>query len=250
MEAYKIYYRENDKKNFVERIEGTQEDALNKVKEKNSLNDGHTYYWQRITENIQLDSNGKERFRADSPEELFDMWDKEDSKWHKINRWIRSKTIWKIQDAWYWLKEAYRRVFYRWDIHTSCDFNQAFLDMLIDNVPKIVTENDGGCPHEYLDDRVDKHGNPTEENWKQGHHLWYTDCKKLVLQALRIRYYDSHGYLDDKEKKLYKECIENYPIPYIEGSEEIDYKKLEELRNECKNYIFDFLKKNIECLWD
>lgn len=136
------------------------------------------------------------------------------------------------------------------------------------NIPLLI-KNKQGVPTEYCEKardiihKDDKNYNKIEANKNDPNYeengimelasnLWNEDLEKLLLNVKLYRYYENFGIVD-KENPDEVEFDKKYhsTIPLIPGSyDDIDYVKLNEISNNCWNFICDFMKENGRNLWD
>lgn len=102
------------------------------------------------------------------------------------------------------------------------------------------------------------HGYPTfleehaKKEGKEPFEIWKDELKNLLLNVNLYLYYSSYGHVDKDDKQL-QEIHKEYKdtIPIHEGTRhDIDYLELGKLTNKHWDFIWDWMKKYGQSLWD
>lgn len=269
MNKYKIYYTENNKDVFLCDFEAnSEEEAANKVDEyKNNpefvKEHGSEIFWDNDSTINECDENGKVIKSWNSVESMFSDLKEDDKNMllgEKIWNWIYRK--WYKLDLWNKIKYGFERMFKGYDRRVEWNINLSIANLLRYAVPRYI-KNLHSCPVYYyklarkmtrsmskeeVEKSFEKEYNPTNDEVSIGITLYKSDLERMINDINIISYYDSCGIQDEKDKN-YVDPIK-YPIPRLRNSKLIDYKKLSELRETKMDYLFSFLRKNIDDMWD
>jgi len=228
------------------------------------------YYWEPIMYVGLLDDDNRtlkeEMEMKFSYANSFLKIKEEDKRsiWKKVIDFVTSIPYvrYRISDRMYDVKYAFQRMFFKYDVRTSWNVGFEILNLIKDNVPKMV-ENLNGCPTEYTakarallnkttEDEAAKsfneNHNETTSEMEVAMGLWKGDLLTLVNNCKLLTYYENHGIQDVDDEDWVDP--HKYPIPMKKNSFVPDFVEVEKLYKKTSDEVFEFLKEHWNQMWD
>lgn len=262
---YRIFTLDGDKENEVKRVELDNDDEVIKAVKEMNVDSAGRFYWERL--HVTGTPQDNRSINYSEPESADDIFKK-----HRNTKDRVSDFLWKIyhrlNDWKYEVIYAFERVFRKYDRRAAWDINTFVLDGVRYNTRRLI-ENGHGVPQDYCEKARKLLRNMTNAEVKESFKteinsnteelnvadaLWKTELQKLIDDIDLLRWYGSHGDIDEEEMHRVMPgthlIFSEHPIPKLKDSIEIDYEKTMELYKETNDRIFDFLKNNIGKMWD
>jgi len=268
---YRIFTLDGDKKTEFSRVELDSDDEVIKIVEEMNVDSVNRFYWEHLHVTGTIQDDGSVKYSE--PESTDDIFRKHRNYKESRNMKDRiSDFLWKtyhrLNDWKYEVIYAFERVFRKYDRRAAWDIDTFVLDGVRYNTKRLI-ENGHGVPQDYCEKARKLLRNMTDAEVKESFKteinsnteelnvadaLWKTDLQKLIDDIDLLRWYGSHGDMDEEEMDRVMPgthlIFSEHPIPKLKDSIEVDYEKTMELYKETNDRIFDFLKNNIGKMWD
>lgn len=182
--------------------------------------------------------------------------------WDSMSWWCWQKWTSKLSDFKWWIADILYFIKYRQDRKASWSLDSYILDTIVHNV-KVLMASKHGISQMFIDEarkelhKHDKefdlaeynkeHFNITEEEEKKASEIQNSTYQQILDAICKYNYYSCHGVADNEEtdKKL------RSTLPIIKGSYDMfDYKKLLSMQMKQWNFIWDWVRKYGQTLWD